>query len=437
VFERQEVVRASSFLGLPVGKKSALTEVMRCRQCGAVVEAGSGEEPDGDGVEHLATRLGVIAVLQAGDPGSPPARSAAVLAVRETTNLAYDQAALDLDLTMAPATRLAEFLRPAAGFPSVVRERILARLISTATAGGLQADQRHVLALVAHHLGLDVETCRAVVARCQAAAPAVFAAPAAPPAAPPTVFDARPPAPPVEALPAVRTAGEPVTGTVPAVWEVPGDAAFSGAAAAWAEPPTAVPAPAPVPSLPAPAPIVPAPIVSAPIVPAPAPAPAPAPPAPPSPWDVAPSTSSEALSSVWGGMDAIVPSPAASVPPPPVERVSLSAQVALPRFIDDDDDVLSLDARPPAWFRGSAVIELAEPAAAVRPAAIVAAVEELPVERVPTTAWLPMEDAWLGVSSAGNPTPPAPAPRPGGFAAPSVPPVLGLPDPTARRDDRF
>ncbi len=402
-----------------MGKKSALTEVMRCRQCGAVVEAGSGEEPDGDGVEHLATRLGVVAVLQAGDPGNPPARSAAVLAVRETTNLAYDQAALDLDLTMAPATRLGEFLRPAAGFPSLVRERILARLISTAMAGGLQADQRHVLALVAHHLGLDVETCRAVVTRCQAAAPAVLAPPAAPPAAPPTtpptMFDARPPAPPVEALPAVRTGGEPVSAMAPPSWALPADAAFSDAASSWVDPSPSTPAPTS-----AATPAAPAPNASA----------------PPSPWDPAPPTSPEALPSVWGGLEAIVPLPVASVPPPPVEPMGLSAQVALPRFTDDDD-VLSLDARPPAWFRGPAVIELAEPAAAVRPAAIAAAVEELPVEPVPTTTWLPMEDAWLGRSSAGNPTPPAPAPRPTGFAAPSVPPVPGLPDPTARRDRPF
>ena len=118
--ERQRVASRPTFLGLTVGKETVVAEVLVCSVCDGVFGADElgGSEPTDD-VEHLATRIGVVAMLQAGRPGDGAARSVAVLAVRETTVLAYDLEALDLDLTMAPADRLGAFLEPAAAFPAM------------------------------------------------------------------------------------------------------------------------------------------------------------------------------------------------------------------------------------------------------------------------------------------------------------------------------
>ncbi|MFM7536012.1 MAG: hypothetical protein ACKO91_09510, partial [Acidimicrobiales bacterium] len=112
--ERQKVARRPTFLGLTVGKETVVAEVLVCSVCSGVFGADEigGSEPTDD-VEHLATRIGVVAMLQSGRPNDGSARSVAVLAVRETTSLAYDLEALDLDLTMAPADRLGAFLEPA------------------------------------------------------------------------------------------------------------------------------------------------------------------------------------------------------------------------------------------------------------------------------------------------------------------------------------
>lgn len=181
--ERQKVARRPTFLGLTVGKETVVAEVLVCSVCSGVFGADEigGSEPTDD-VEHLATRIGVVAMLQSGRPNDGSARSVAVLAVRETTSLAYDLEALDLDLTMAPADRLGAFLEPAASFPAAVRERILARLISVAVAGGMEPAQRQVLAQVAQALGLDADTCKAVVARTQIAGTPAPGAPLAAPA---------------------------------------------------------------------------------------------------------------------------------------------------------------------------------------------------------------------------------------------------------------
>jgi hypothetical protein len=178
VYRRVTGRRWLTVLLLPVLPREKAPEHLQCSVCGTRYQLellGMPTVAQMQAVLPAGTHAAAVAMLQAGDPDSEPARHRAVEAIRAAGRAGYDAAALEADLAcpISPAAELTSLLnRLAMQLVDQARSWFLADVVRIGLAGGpLTAQQRRAAVQIGAQLGIGATRARAVIAMTEQGAP--------------------------------------------------------------------------------------------------------------------------------------------------------------------------------------------------------------------------------------------------------------------------